>query len=461
MDTVYPYSLNRTGQSIPERISMSGIVTDTRILDSGQYTYYTRYGFGDYVPNVGYFNPETQTTTSFRTRGGADQSEDAEVADARRIFRNGFSSYDPTYDHGHEFFSTRTDMVCSHPNWEGWRPLRDGVYTGYKGPLIVMENPSGSFLPDYPLLRRISKDDIKSYGTRAINATIPTSPQASLSTLLGEVLLDGGLPYLGTKIKGAPTSRDNVLADAGSDWLNANFGWLPVVSDVKKLVSSLKGANATIKQLVRDSGKNVRRSFVFPPVTSVTSNSRLYGASPWANVSSDLVTATSATPQVTTELSQQREIWFKGCFTYHIAAGDGVIEKLEHYEQLGNKLLGSRLNAESLWELAPWSWLVDWQSNIGLALGNASRLSEDGLVLRYGYLMSKTTDIKTCTARDLAFRGGTIAHTTTQYRRVTKERVRATPFGFGLDLSMLDAKQWSILAALGMTKGSNALRLTS
>jgi hypothetical protein len=444
---------------------MSGVVTDTRTLDDGRYVYHTRFGLDDYVSNVGYYNPETQTTTSFRTKGGADPSEDTEIADARRIFRNGFSSYDPQYDHGHEFFTTRTKMVTSHPYWEGWRPLREGVYTGYKGPLIVMENPSGNYLPEFPPLRRISETDAKSYGTRAISATIPTSPQASLSTLLGEVLLDGGLPYLGSKLAKPHTDRNHSeqksVQEAGSDYLNAQFGWLPIVSDVKKLVSSLLGANATIKQLVRDSGKNVRRRFVFPPVRSFTSTETIYGGSPWANVHRDLVEERDGTPSVTTELSLQREVWFKGCFTYFIASGDSVMDKLEHYEQLGNKLLGSRLNAEALWELAPWSWLIDWQSTIGVALGNASKLSEDGLVLRYGYLMSKTTDIKTCTTHNLAFRGGTIGHTSTQFRRVTKERIRATPFGFGLDLSTLSAKQWSILAALGMTKGSGALRLTS
>jgi hypothetical protein len=74
--------------------------------------------------------------------------------------------------------------------------------------------------------------------------------------------------------------------------------------------------------------------------------------------------------------------------------------------------------------------------------------------------MAHTVDEVALTTRGVGFRAGTIGNTTTIFRRETKERIRATPFGFGLNLSALDARQWSILVALGMTKGDRALRLT-
>jgi len=84
--------------------------------------------------------------------------------------------------------------------------------------------------------------------------------------MLGEILHDGGLPYIGTQLKRDVKQSHgiNPFTGASSDWLNANFGWLPLAKDVKDLIKSLKTANAGIKQLVRDSGRNVRRRFSFP-----------------------------------------------------------------------------------------------------------------------------------------------------------------------------------------------------
>jgi hypothetical protein len=39
-----------------------------------------------------------------------------------------------------------------------------------------------------------------------------------------------------------------------------------------------------------------------------------------------------------------------------------------------------------------------------------------------------------------------------------KRRIKSTPFGFGLSPGSFTARQWSILAALGMTRGPRSLR---
>ncbi|DAD49929.1 maturation protein [ssRNA phage Esthiorhiza.1_11] len=448
---------------------MSGMVTQSRVLSKREISYRTRYGTYPWNENVQTIDPETQTTTSYRTTGGTE-GEDQDLREAARVLRNGFS-YNPEFDHGHEFFTTRTRRTTSHPYWEGWAPTNPGWSnpSGYQGPLLAM-GPGNYFMPSFPALRRMTDSDIRSYGSRAVSASSPTAPQAALSTLTGEVLLDGGLPYLGSQTIGLRGFKSASAKRAGSDYLNSQFGWLPVYADVVKLVNSLKSANATIKQLEKDAGQNVRRRFVFPTEQTVTetvltgvAGSTFGGQSAFYNVDPLILQGSGdgGAYEVHVMSSRKRDIYFRGCFTYHMDLGNDIRGKLTRFEQLGNKLLGTRLNASALWELAPWSWLVDWQSTIGVALGNASMLSEDGLVMRYGYLMCHTVDTDTYTTRGLSFRGGTLGDVHTQYRRETKERVRATPFGFGLDLSTFSAKQWSILAALGMTRGNNSLRLTS
>jgi len=123
-----------------------------------------------------------------------------------------------------------------------------------------------------------------------------------------------------------------------------------------------------------------------------------------------------------------------------------------------NHLLGLDLTAEVLWNLAPWSWLSDWVANTGDNISNASAFQQDGLVLRYGYLMVHRETYQTrrmdavYDVRGNALLPGSIVLTTT-----SKTREPATPYGFGIDTSSFTGHQWGILGALGMTKAPNLL----
>jgi hypothetical protein len=124
-----------------------------------------------------------------------------------------------------------------------------------------------------------------------------------------------------------------------------------------------------------------------------------------------------------------------------------------------NFLLGTEITLDTIWQLTPWSWLFDWFGNVGDILTNASYIGSDGLVLRYGYLMNHVKIVqKYHMPSGATFRGG--AKTGPIYNTLTfesKERTRATPYGFGSSLSSLSEKQWAILGALGLTRAPKTL----
>ena len=418
-----------------------------------------------------------QRTTSFRTRGGVSDEYDAELW--TKVTRNGFLTTDPEFDRGHEFYTTRESARLSHPWWTGrtTRADMDGSQTlGYRGPLI----PLTAVLPGtklaYPAERRLSAGEISSFGKRAISNSAPTAPSTNLVVAMGELARDGipslpGERSLGRApaIRGRRGSNEVPIYDQASDeFLNIAFGWAPLLSDAKKTVRSLQTATAQARQLVRDSGKIVRRTYRFPRERSIT-HSYAYPRNgsgtfvPFLNVTSSLMTRRTPEiewdkmPEVLITTTLQRDVWFKGAFTYHVPDDKSVWGRIERYEQLANKLLGTRLSAEAAWNLAPWSWLVDWIADVGTILSNATRLSEDQLVLRYGYLMSHTVDEVHHTASNAVFKVGELTPVSAILRRESKERVRATPFGFGLNSADFTAKQWAILYALGMSKGDRRL----
>jgi hypothetical protein len=145
---------------------------------------------------------------------------------------------------------------------------------------------------------------------------------------------------------------------------------------------------------------------------------------------------------------------------YYLPVDDTMMGKLERYESLANKVLGTDINPSTLWQLSPWSWLVDWAVDIGGLLSLSTSFATDGLVLKYGYLMCHTRAFNRFTLQSGVtftpsnFKTGPISST---FFRETKERRKATPYGFGVNLEGLNPFQWSILGALGLTKAPRIL----
>jgi hypothetical protein len=116
------------------------------------------------------------------------------------------------------------------------------------------------------------------------------------------------------------------------------------------------------------------------------------------------------------------------------------------------KLYGLSLTPETVWNLAPWSWAVDWVSNAGDVISNLSDWATDGLVLRHGYIMEQSF------VRDTYEWYGPVNFWSQVYPAVftlecrSKLRRRATPFGFGLTFGDFTPRQWAIAIALGLTK---------
>jgi hypothetical protein len=111
------------------------------------------------------------------------------------------------------------------------------------------------------------------------------------------------------------------------------------------------------------------------------------------------------------------------------------------------------LTPEVVWELLPWSWLIDWYSNVGDLLLNIVQQPDENRAARDAFLM-RTTELNLVlnSIADFKVTLGGPFHDTWTVRITRKERVEASPFGFGLVGDDFSARQWSILAALGLSR---------
>lgn len=326
----------------------------------------------------------------------------------------------------------------------------------------------------FPSIAKMSQNDIKFYGSKAIAATTPTQPTANVAQMIGELVSDG-LPITGPSVmrlydtlkrtitnppkrdpsKGKqPTLRDFVTG-IGDGSLMLQFGVQPLVRDFADIMFAVSTAAQRIEQWYRDSGRQVRRAYKFGEERSLDV-STLSGQAFLTGLNGYEILRRHP-GAITTETTILRETWFSGAYMYYASVGETVLEKIMQYGREADLILGGKFTYETLWELAPWSWLIDWKVNVGDAIANMTRFSADKLVLRYGYLMRKTSATRTYTAVEPLFYDGTPGPVSRQFSVVQKERYRATPYGFAVDPRTFSSAQWQILASLGMSKGGKVL----
>lgn len=346
--------------------------------------------------------------------------------------RNGFSSdylfhWFAKGDVGGEFTLTKestTPIHTTHVN----EPK-------YKGTMILVRGFTGD-VPSLPSVAATPRSKFNELGTLAISQVIPNKPHANVAAFLGE--LREGLPTLpGRSYRNDP---GHSLSNTGGEYLNLQFGIIPTASDITEICNAIKNSREIFEQFLRDAGKKVRRGFQFPVETSTV----LY-----PNVRVDTGCGVTGYNLMRGDVSDEivTKRWFSGAFRYDVPNGNSALDTLKRYEAQANNLLGLRLTPELIWQLAPWSWMIDWFSNVGNLVTNVTLLGSDGMEMQYGYMMEERMVRRTVTS---SFNGKPLK---TEISFSSKRRIRATPYGFGVDFSSLSDYQMSILVALGLSQG--------
>lgn len=299
---------------------------------------------------------------------------------------------------------------------------------------------------------------LNALGSTGIARALPTNPLSGMGQFLGELRdfprlfgVDTWKPRAADfRNQWRKFLRSGPTRGAADAYLNAMFGWAPFLNDIFDFVNVTRNANAHIAQYERNSGRPVRRRVtIFDDTTTEVS---LVSAAAYAQPS--LATPLyDSTGRLTRTLESHRKVWFSGSFTYYLPSVEGPLGRMRRAEALGSKLYGLRLTPELLWQLTPWSWAVDWVTNSGDVIRNWSAFQNDGLVMHYGYVMEHKQNNITYVLDGCALKGyGRLPSLTQKYVLESKIRRRATPYGFGLDPGTFSSRQWSIIAALGISR---------
>lgn len=284
------------------------------------------------------------------------------------------------------------------------------------------------------------------YGATAIKETMPTKPEISLSTSLAE--LAGGLPSM----IGRQLVRDRSLSAVGGEYLNYQFGIAPLVSDAASVIDLTKRYEEILKQFKRDNGRLVRRRRTLvdekTEYSTVPKTAYAY-AGPYGKTVSMLYTT-----DYIDKIQSSRRVWFSGAYklAYPLSLDDSLREITEF-----NRVWGVIPTPELVWEMIPFSWLVDWFTNVGDVISNVSTLGSS-LQLDYGYIMVEDTWEREGSGKfgpdDYYLRTGDPKRIEIKSKvyHTRKRRLKASPFGFSVAFGDLSMTQKAILTALGLSR---------
>lgn len=327
-------------------------------------------------------------------------------------------------------------------------------FYGYEGGFWSPHDPKG-YLPWSSVANAMSDDwgDVSAYGPTGWNKFRPTRSPADLGVFLGEIR---EVPrMLKTSAKGFADIWKSMGGSASgfspksvaNHFLNHQFGWVPFLNDLIDFYKVAVDFDKLYQQLKRDNGQWVKRG---GSVSKTSEKEILFekkktpGLLP---VPSSYLLNTSVYGDQLMERENTQNVWFEARFKYWIPS---IMKSPDWNARAFMQLFGIMPSPALVWELTPWSWLIDWASSVGDAIGAVSSMLSDNLTAKYAYVMGTTTSEVTYTG-SLAFKSKTVRE---RWRATltAKRRVGASPFGFGLTGADFNARQWSILSALGLTR---------
>jgi hypothetical protein len=365
----------------------------------------------------------------------------------------------------------------------GMRPVHERRYSeqDWNDGYARFSNPDAKWVSTYGLDFGLNFDPyptsdayIRSKGAEMLRASRPTAPHASLGQWIGE-LRDFHSLFRSANLVGG---NANVLKAGGAGWLGYQFGWAPFIGDLLKAAQVILNSSTHIDQFLRDSGRLVHRkqrqvlnqaTYTVPGTITVPPNIVPQGqneagytfSTPYGDLktryrvgigNSDFRAAFSKI-----NVTNTTEIRSFAMFEYFAFDPDGFLEKLGWYEQQARYLLGLTLTPDLLWELTPWSWILDWFADIGGFLSYQVSVENDSLVMRQsGAVVDSLTtfqakvytyyhpDVNTpLPGYDQPF-----YNISTSLRKQT--RLASGPYNMGTTWD-LSNRQWYIVGALGLT----------
>jgi hypothetical protein len=174
------------------------------------------------------------------------------------------------------------------------------------------------------------------------------------------------------------------VQDIPAAYVSYHFGWRQLYRDVKDLLDLPAKLSKEINFLISRNGKpTTYRSKKSFPGTSTASPGFIF----------DLGFSGEYGPAIQTEHKRQHEIRLVVNAIFEFP--DSVIPQLRR--DLVEKKLGSSVTPTDVYNLIPWSWLIDWFTGLGNYVECIDAINSDKSTFNWGFVTGVTTGTITTT----------------------------------------------------------------
>lgn len=329
--------------------------------------------------------------------------------------------------------------------------------------------------------------DLSSLGNRAYNKLRPKVEKAGLLQSLIELReaprmlkttaqgflssYTGMLRALGKDYAiGTPSRRVNAAAanamyrrfskdesarkQLGDQYLNFQFGWKPFVKDVVNVCDVAVNGDKYIADGIARNDKWVQRRFA---EDEISSEELVYSRTDSTCVDPAVLNESlglGAKCSYTITLEHYERVWYEGSFKVYRREFDKRIKmhpglrKVRQYATL----MGLNVSPTVLWKVTPWTWLIDWFSDVGGAIQRSEDLLTQSVCSQYFYIMRHKKRRYRCRLVYTDLRGKVVDLSWYVGATIKQRGHGSSPFSFNLSPGGLSETQLSILAALGLSK---------
>lgn len=266
--------------------------------------------------------------------------------------------------------------------------------------------------------------------THTLAKTNPSRPVYNLPAFIGELKdLPGLFKSLG----------NTMLKQGANAFLSYQFGWKPLINDVKAALDFSSSLDARVNEWNRlYSGQGLKRRIKLGTITREEKQS------------AKVVESLKAVVICDHNIRTQRRSWATIRWKQGMGAKPPSTEA--DYQRLAQAALGAGVNGflQAAWQLMPWSWMADWFGNIDefIAAHDGTIPTEHGAVNVMTNTVSTHT-FKPSYAPDWITGGGATASLE------TKERYQGSTPSISARIPLLSGTQLSILGSLAIQRIPN------
>lgn len=203
-------------------------------------------------------------------------------------------------------------------------------------------------------------------------------------------------PFLPYNLRSIVYNTKAVVKDIPNEWLSFHFGWRQLQNDLSGLLSSPAKIARQINFLMKRSGK----------ATTYRSKRTDVSADSVASGFTYDVTIDDANAKTSSRIIREHEyrMVINSTFTFP------PVDLPRFRENMFSQKLGAYARATDIYNLVPWTWLVDWFTGLGNYIEIIDEVNRDESLINWGFisLVTKGSIVTEFTSTTTCFQGGRV-----------------------------------------------------